>query len=253
MKYTIMATKRAFVSDLELQDTLSKLQKTNEESVELIGQLGTQVGVLVKEVTEFQQSLVDPITPIVVPIEQPITPVVPIDPLPLEPVVPLVEPVIPNPTPVPVEEGTTPIVEPVLPSPLEPVTVLPIDSSQVEVVTDAKPEITYPNLSNLVISSWLHGKDGFAPWSHKLMWEGKRYKSCSIYYFYGNDSEINWNNIDCWEYLDFDYGDSDLLSHSISFLGRSRSNNLNGPYGFTPQETGNGGERYWTIDYNHNA
>jgi hypothetical protein len=253
-----MATKRAFVSDLELQDTLSKLQKTNEDSVVLIGQLGTQVDGLVKEVIEFQQSLVDPITPIVDPVQPPVEPIVPIDVVPLKPVDPVVEPVVPIPQPT--EETVSPviIIEPVLPAPLVPGPEVAIDPTLVEVVTPVSgtppPEIQFSAKSNLVIASWNHdSKTGFTHWSHKLMWEGKKYKSCSIYYCKGNANEwSNWNNIESWEYMDFDYGDSELLSHSLSFLCRSRSNDLYGQYGFTTKETLNGGEGYWDVDFNHN-
>ncbi|EFX71063.1 hypothetical protein DAPPUDRAFT_327553 [Daphnia pulex] len=46
-----MATKRPFVSDVQLTETLSKLKKKNEEEIELIGQLSTEVDQLLKEVT----------------------------------------------------------------------------------------------------------------------------------------------------------------------------------------------------------
>jgi hypothetical protein len=37
-----MAAKRQFVSDVQLTETLSKLQKKNEEEIELISQLSSQ-------------------------------------------------------------------------------------------------------------------------------------------------------------------------------------------------------------------
>lgn len=251
-----MATKRAFVSDLELQDTLSKLQKTNEESVVLIGQLGTQVDGLVKEVIEFQQSLVDPITPIVHPVQPPVEPIVPIDVVPLKPVDPVVEPVVPIPQPNEETESPVIIIEPVLPAPLVPGPEVTIDPTSVEVVTPVSgtppPEIQYSAKSNLIIVSWNHDNNGFTHWSHKLMWEGKKYKSCSIYYCKGSANEwSNWNNIESWEYMDFDYGDSELLSHSLDFLCRSRTNDLYGPNGFASSDTRNS-EGYWDVDFNHN-
>jgi hypothetical protein len=241
-----MAAKRPFVSDLELQDTLSKLQKTNEQSVELIGQLGTQVDVLVKEVNDFQQSLVYPTIPI-----SPVEPVVPIDPLPLEPVVPIdplpLDPVLPAPLP------TEPIPEEPLPSPILPV--IPVPGELVITPTDGIdptviPEVSVATKSNLVINSFTH--DGsFIPWCHKLMWDGKKYKSVSIYYKFDQTQSLGWDQVNYWEYMELDYGDSDLLAATLSFCARSRSNDITN--GFVPSETGNGGVGYWDLNHDHNT
>jgi hypothetical protein len=137
---------------------LSKLQKTNEESVQLIGQLSSQCDVLVKEVNDFQQSLVE-----LVPV--PVDPVVPspIEPMPVEPITVPVDPIVP--------------IESV---PIDPTTIEPIitPTDLIDPITQ-KTEVTVAKKSNLVSSSWTH--DGsFIPWSHKLMWDGKKYKSVSI-------------------------------------------------------------------------
>ena len=55
-----MATKRPFLSDIDLQETLTKLQKTNEDEIILIGQLSAQCDVLKQEIESFNNST-DPV------------------------------------------------------------------------------------------------------------------------------------------------------------------------------------------------
>lgn len=47
---TVKTAKRQFVSNLELQETLSILQKKNEEETELIGELSSQCDQLEKDI-----------------------------------------------------------------------------------------------------------------------------------------------------------------------------------------------------------
>lgn len=177
IQYTIMATKRQFVSDLQLQDTLSKLQKKNEEEIQLIGQLSTEVEQLLKDVNAAS-------------------------------------------------EEETPVSEP------------PI-------------EVTSSTKSSLVINSYIWNYQNqnthWNPFSHTLTWNGRKYKSVSIYYMRSDEEEFGWNKVDYWEYFTFDYGESDLLEAELNFRARTRSNDISNGFGV---DTGVS-PGYWTDNFDY--
>lgn len=236
-------------SDVELQDTLSKLQKTNEESVQLIEQLGTQVDVLVKEVNEFQETLIDPII-------SPVEPIVPspILPMPIYPVPTPVEPVVPLEPDFPIEPVpiVPDIVVPVLPRPVNIVieSELPVTVSAEEEITDeyalSRTETVPDEQSCLVINYTSSNGDSLAERrSHKLTWMRDRYKSITIYYKYDMKEDQRW---EFHEYREFDYNNEIKFEGTIDFSGDERSNDISN--GFTSTDTQNS-TGYWSSKFNN--
>ncbi len=113
--------------------------------------------------------------------------------------------------------------------------------------------IIFLNKSNFVISSyiWEQAGDatGFHPWSHKLLWDGKKLKQ-KFYYKFNSINSYGWDQIDHWEYMQLEYGDNNVLEAEIHFPARSRSNDISS--GFLTSETENGRNGYWSLNMDHN-
>jgi hypothetical protein len=181
-----MAAKRQFLSDVQLTETLSKLQKKNEEEIELISELSSQCDQLVKDIKG-----------------------VPPDEVVFDP------------------------------------TIYDDQTKQL----DDLITIEESNQSVLVISStWWHS-GLFIPMSHKLKWQGNKWKSISIYYK-PDESTSAGSQFTHSEFFEFDYGDNQNIEAEIKIGCRTRSNDIT--TGFQPSETGNGGAGYWTSTFDHN-
>ncbi len=122
------------------------------------------------------------------------------------------------------------------------------------VVEMSIPEVEISNNSNLVINSYLWEQagdaTGFHPYSHKLIWDGMKYKTVSIYYKFNNTNSYGWNQVDHWEYMQLNYGDSEVLEAEIHFPARTRSNDISSE--FLTSETETGGNGYWSLKMDHN-
>ncbi len=86
---------------------------------------------------------------------------------------------------------------------------------------------------------------GFTPFAHTLVWEGNKYNTASIYYMLDKHEEYGWDQVDYWEYVTFNYEDSELLDAQLDFRARTRSNYIQEGFGV---DTGSGSVGYW----NHN-
>jgi hypothetical protein len=84
--------------------------------------------------------------------------------------------------------------------------------------------------------------------SHKLKWQGNKWKCISIYY--KPDKSTDGSEFTHSEFFEFDYGDNHNIEVEIKVGCRTRSNDITS--GFQPSETGNGGEGYWVNTFDHN-